>query len=117
MVMTKSGRVFIVQKQMRFDRGKGELVPRFDLEPAKTFGPFEYLLSPTASPFKPESVIQELKQRLKSYGKNDWLLLIGNPCLIGFSVSIAAGYADGWVNLLQWHGKDQKYLPVRAKIY
>lgn len=113
----KNSRVFIVQKQMRFDKGLGELVPRFDLEPAKKFGRFEYLLSPTASPFNPESIMRDLHAMLKDYRQGDWLLLIGNPCLIGFAVGVAAKYANGHVNLLQWSGKDQDYLPITAKIY
>jgi len=109
--------VYIVQKQMRFDRDAGELVPRFDLEPAEQFGRFEYLLSPSASPFKPQSVLDDLHRRLVKYSSKDHLLLIGNPCLIGFAVTVAAHYNNGRVNLLQWSGKDQAYLKISAETY
>ena len=113
----KKSIVYVVQKQMRFDNKSGELVPRFDLDPASKFGEFKYLLSPTASPFKVDSILKDLKRSLQEYTSNDWLLLIGNPCLIGWAVSLAAHYNGGQVNLLQWSGKDQSYLPVQGQLY
>ncbi len=109
--------VYVVQKQMRFDNTKGELVPRFDLKPAEEYGRFVYLLSPTASPFKAASVLADMKKHLKDFTNQDHLLLIGNPCLIGFAVAVAAFYNNGRVNMLQWSGKDGKYLPVSGDIY
>lgn len=114
--MRKKPIVYVVQKQMRFDRNLGELVPRFDLEPAEQFGRFVYLLSPSAAPWKPESVLTDLHKRLKDYTDQDYLLLIGNPCLIGFAVAVAAKHNNGRVNLLQWHGRDRAYLKVCAEI-
>lgn len=108
-------RVFVVQKTMRWDAQKGELVPKFDLEPAEEYGEVIYLLSPTAAPFNPDTVLPELHQKLESITENDYLLLVGNPALIGIVCAIAADYSQGCFNLLQWSGKERRYLPIRVQ--
>lgn len=114
--MVMKTRVFVVQKQMRWDQSKGELVPKFDLTKAEKFGEVVYLLSPTAGPFNPAPIIKELKTKLSTIQPTDFLLLIGNPCLIGWATAIAVQYTGGRVNLLQWSGKEQSYLPIQTKL-
>ena len=108
--------VFIVQKQMRFDEDKAELVPKFNVEPARVFGEFRYLLSPTASPFNPEPIIDDLHEKLQGFADEDSILLLGNPALIGWACSIAAYYNKGRVATLQWSGKDRRYIRVVAEL-
>lgn len=104
--------VYCVQLQHRFDRTTEQLVPKFDVAAAADYGDIQYLLSPNASPFRPETVLPELHERLREFGPRDHLLLIGNPCLIGMAVAVAASYNKGSVSMLQWSGKDQRYIPV-----
>lgn len=108
--------VYVVQKQMHLDREKQEYVERFNLEPAKEYGELRYLLSPTAAPFRPDSVLEDLEEGLKDFTDEDFLLLVGNPVLIGLASALAA-IKSGTVNFLQWSGKDQKYLCIRAEIF
>lgn len=109
--------VYIIQKQMRWDERQGELVSRFNLEPAQQYGEFVFLLSPTAAPFHPEPVLEELRKKLEPITVEDYLLLVGNPCLIGWATAIAADRTEGQVNLLQWHGKERRYIEVRANVF
>ena len=88
-------RVFVVQNQHRWDRDKQRFEPKFNLAHAEEFGELVYLLSPTAAPFRPEPIIDELKEKLADFGPGDHLLLVGNPVLIGFAVAIAADANDG----------------------
>ncbi len=109
-----SRRVYVVQNQHRWNSGASQFEPKFDLSPAERFGKLTYLLSPTAAPFRPEPIIKELKEKLSEFGPEDHLLLVGNPVLIGLSVAIAAQFNDGAVSLLQWSGKDQRYINVNV---
>ncbi len=109
--------VFIIQEQMRWDTNSSKFVSKFDIESAKRFGKIEHLLSPKAAPFNSTPIISELHKKLKKFSDDDYLLLIGNPCLIGWAVAIAADYNDGRVKLLQWSGKDQKYMEIKADIF
>jgi len=107
-------RVFVVQDQRKRDKKSGELVSKFDLSSAEKYGEIIYCLTPTARPFASEHVIAGLTRVLRDFGDDDWLLLIGNPCLIGFAVSIASWANGGRVRLLQWDGMDYSYREIKA---
>ena len=113
--MNRRPRVFVVQNQHRWNRDLTRFEPKYDLTPAEEFGELVHLLSPTAAPFRPEPIVSELQEKLAGYQDGDYLLLVGNPCLIGFAVAIAADYNDGKVSLLQWSGKDQRYVAVTTE--
>lgn len=109
-------KVFAVQNQLRMNRITNELEPKFDLSSASKYGAIEYLLSPTARPFNSEHVVGVLREKLASFCDADHLLLVGNPCLIGFAVAIAADYNYGRVNVLQWDGVRSEYIRVAANL-
>jgi hypothetical protein len=110
-------RVFVVQRTLYRDRETGELRERFGIETAARYGELIDLLGSSASPFNPDPVLKEMHEKLQDFNDDDFLLCIGNPILIGWATAIAADYNDGRVWSLQWHGKGQKYIPVRADIY
>lgn len=107
-------KVYVVQNQHRWDANRNEFVPKFDLKAAEQYGELVFLLGPTASPFRPESIIEELQTKLATFTDQDSLLCIGNPLLIGWSTAIAADANEGRVASLQWSGKDQRYVRVAA---
>lgn len=110
--------VYIVQKQMRFDDKTGSLVPRFKtLDRAEKFGRFEYLLSPSAHPFNPDNIIGDLHEKLKDFCDEDYLLLIGNPVLIGMAAAVASHHNNGRLRFLQWSGRQNDYAEVSARIF
>lgn len=107
--------VYVVQNQHQHQ--DGQLVPKFDLQPAERFGALVYLLSPTARPFSGAPIIKELHQKLAKYDpERDKLLLLGNPALIGWCVAIAAAYGRGRVSLLQWDGRSRDYVAISADL-
>lgn len=108
-------KVYAVQNQMRFDHELKTLVPKFDYRPAEEYGEVEFLLSPNAAPFNARSVLNELHKKLANIQPDDFLLLIGNPVLIGLTTAVAADYTDGQINFLQWSGKDQRYVRIAAE--
>lgn len=110
--------VFVVQQQMRFDQVRKELVPRFtSIEKAEKWGRIEFILSPSAHPFNPETVLGDIHEKLSGFSDEDHLLLIGNPALIGMVTAIAAYYNDGTVKFLQWSGRHNEYTEIVTKIY
>lgn len=110
--------VYAVQQQMRFDQEKRELVPRFaSIYKAEAWGPIEFILAPSANPFNPELVLGDIHEKLSGFSDDDYLLLIGNPVLIGKVVAIAAHYNEGRVKFLQWSGRHNEYTEIVAKIF
>lgn len=110
-----AGRVFVVQQTKMKDKKTGELVNKHDLSAAEKFGTLVYLLDAATVPFNPPPVIEELKNKLATYDDDDYLLLVGNPALIGFATAIAADY-NGRVKLLQWSGRRDCYVPITADV-
>ncbi len=107
-------RVFVVQNTQRMNEKTGALEAKFDMTSAERFGTLTYLLSPTARPFTPGPIIKQLHEKLEDFTDDDFLLLIGNPCLIGFVVAIASSYNQGRVSVLQWDGRKREYVSVKA---
>lgn len=106
--------VYVIQDQQRWDETTQKLVPKHNFESAMTFGRLEFLLSPKASPFNPDHILVELHRKLRGFSDRDFLVLVGNPALIGWSVALAALYNGGRVSLLQWSGKEQRYIRISA---
>lgn len=108
--------VYVVQRQLRYDSRRRGMVPRFDLEPARQHGRLEFLLGPDAGPGDPEGVLGALHERLRDATAEDFLLLVGNPCLIGWAAAIFADLT-GRLNMLQWHTREKRYVPVQSVVF
>lgn len=103
-------RVYVVQNQLKEGNAK------FDLTPAEQYGSFVFCLSADAKPFNAAACIKELHLKLRNIRKQDHLLLLGNPCLIGWAVAIAAHYSGGPLNLLQWEKREKAYVVIQSDI-
>lgn len=109
--------VYVVTEPLRRDRDTGELVKVFDPSQAKDFGEVRVLLSSDVKPWvNTGGIAQQLHAGLKTYTAEDYLLLIGNPSLIGMAAAIAASYSGGVLSLLQWNGYRQCYTKVTADL-
>ena len=105
--------VYVVQQQMTFDKNLGELVPKFPgIFKAERWGELVYLLSPTASPFNAAAITRELKQKLATFCDEDYIVLIGNPTLIGIASAVAAQANNGRVKCLQWSARQKEYAMI-----
>jgi hypothetical protein len=91
------------------------MVPRYDLSPAEEFGTLQFLLSPVTVPSKPEKTIATLREKLRNFSDEDYLLLIGSPVFIGWATTIAADFNEGRVRLLQYNGSQKRYHVVSAE--
>jgi hypothetical protein len=107
--------VYVVQNALHKDHATGELVPKFDYGPAEEFGEIRFLLNDQARPFILAPIIDELNDKLSSFGPQDYLLLTGNPTFLGLAFSIAANYNDGNLRVLQWHGRSGTYTPIEVR--
>ena len=106
--------VYVIQNQHYWDKEKQKFCPKFDFTPAKEHGEIKYLLEPNATPFTPY-LVEELKSKLLPIKPEDSIVLVGNPAIIGISVAVAAKYNDGSLNVLQWSGKDKRYVKITIK--
>jgi len=113
-----TARVFIVQQPTGRDRETGAIKPTMDLSPAREYGEPRFVLREWENPFNDfEATAAEVRRVLEGqdFGPDDWLLLVGNPCLIGL-VAAEAVRLTGQLRMLQWNRTDHRYLPVTAQL-
>jgi len=67
--------------------------------------------------FSPGPLIYKLRQGLKDYTSNDYLLLTGDPALIGVACSIVSDITNGKYNILKWDKQERQYYPIEINLY
>ena len=65
----------------------------------------------------PNYVITTLRSKLKEYTSKDYLLLTGDPAIIGVACSIVSDTTNGKFNLLKWDKQERRYYPVEIDLY
>jgi len=58
-----------------------------------------------------------VKQSLKDYRPEDYLLLTGDPAIIGVACSIVSDMTNGKYNLLKWDKQEKQYYPIEINLY
>ena len=91
---------------------------KWNISPALDFGEIKVLLPPQFNlVFDTEYMVKHLQEKLEGITKKDYLLLSGDPALIGIATAIAADYLDGEINLLKWDRQEKFYIPIHCSLY
>ena len=92
--------------------------PKINIMGAANYGQFNFLLPEFSQMiFSPGPLIYKLRQGLKDYKKKDYLLLTGDPAIIGVACSIVSDITGGKYNLLKWDKQERKYYPIEINLY
>ena len=92
--------------------------PKFDITSAQKYGKLKVLLKENAQiVLSPGPVIFELRRLLKNYTSKDFLLLSGDPAIIGLACTIASDINNGRFNLLKWDRQEKVYYPLEIDLY
>ena len=67
--------------------------------------------------FSPGPLVYKLRQGLKSYTSEDYLLLTGDPAIIGVACSIVSEITNGKYKLLKWDRQDRVYYPIEINLH
>ena len=67
--------------------------------------------------FSPGPLIYKLRKGLKDFTTDDYLLLTGDPAIIGVACSIVSDMTNGRYNLLKWDKQERKYYPIEINLY
>ena len=54
---------------------------------------------------------------MKNFKPNDYLLLTGDPAIIGVACSIVSDLTNGKYNLLKWDKQERTYYPIEINLY
>ena len=106
--------VYVIQEIAGTKDGK----PKINILGAAEYGTFKFLLPELSQMiFSPGPLIFKLRKGLKDYTTEDYLLLTGDPAIIGVACSIVANITNGKFNLLKWDKQERKYYPIQINLF
>ena len=92
--------------------------PKYNIIGAQKYGKLKVLLKEnTQIIMSPGPIIFELRRLLKDYKSKDYLLLSGDPSVIGIACSIVSDMNGGKFNLLKWDRQEQMYYPLEINLH
>ena len=106
--------VYVIQEIPGTREGR----PKINIMGAQKFGNIKVLLREDSQIiFSPGPIIFELRRLLKNYTSEDYLLLTGDPAIIGVACSVASDITQGKYNLLKWDRQERMYYPIQINLY
>jgi hypothetical protein len=106
--------VYVIQDVPGTKEGR----PKINIIGASQFGTLKVLLPENAQIILSAGpLIFKLRQLLQNYTPNDYLLLTGDPAIIGVACSIASDITNGKYNLLKWDKQERRYYPVEIDLF
>ena len=92
--------------------------PKINIMGASQYGQFKFLLPELSQMiFSPGPLIYKLRNGLRHFNSKDYLLLTGDPAIIGVACSIVSDITNGKYNLLKWDRQERKYYPISINLY
>ena len=92
--------------------------PKINIMGASNYGQFKFLLPEFSQIiFSPGPLVYKLRQGLKEFKKRDYLLLTGDPAIIGVACSIVSDITNGKYKVLKWDKQERKYYPIEINLY
>jgi len=110
----KENTVYVIQEVAGTQSG----APKINIMGAAKYGKFEFLLPEFSQIiFSPGPLIFKLRKALKDFTTEDYLLLTGDPAIIGVTCSIVSDMTNGKYNLLKWDKQERQYYPIQINLY
>ena len=110
----KDNKVYVIQEIAGTTQGN----PKINIVGATEYGDVNFLLPEFSQIiFSPGPLVFKLRQGLKNFTEKDYLLLTGDPALIGVACSIVSDITNGKYNLLKWDKQEKKYYPIAINLY
>ena len=110
----KENKVYVIQEVAGTKSG----APKINIMGASKYGKFEFLLPEFSQIiFSPGPLIFKLRKALKDFTTEDYLLLTGDPAIIGVACSIVSDMTNGKYNLLKWDKQERQYYPIEINLY
>ena len=92
--------------------------PKINIMGAAKYGELKILLPELSQIiFSPGPLIFKLRKLLRNFQPEDYLLLTGDPAIIGVACSIVSDITNGRYNLLKWDRQERSYYPIKINLY
>ena len=92
--------------------------PKINIMGASKYGEFKFLLPEFSQIiFSPGPLIFKLRKALRDFKEEDYLLMTGDPSIIGVACSIVSDITNGKYQLLKWDKQERKYYPIKINLH
>jgi len=108
--------VYVVQERKKYNSVTGDMEPVVNLAPACEFGDLIQLFDHRQHALLVGPTTSHLKNKLRNFNDDDYILPIGNPILIAASIAIAAKNNHGKVKLLNWDRELGRYIVLNYEL-
>ena len=113
-LVSRESTVYVIQEIAGTKSGN----PKINIMGASHYVKFKFLLPEFSQMiFSPGPLIYKLRQGLKNFKQGDYLLLTGDPAIIGVACSIVHELTGGKFNLLKWDKQERRYYPIEINIF
>ena len=110
----EKNKVYVIQDVPGTREGR----PKINIIGASQFGTLKVLLPENAQIILSAGpVVFKLRQLLKDYTSEDYLLLTGDPAIIGVACSVVSDITNGKYKLLKWDKQERRYYPIEIDLY
>ena len=111
----QKSKVYLIQ-DIPVDKETGK--PKYNVLGAQKFGEIVTLL-PVYSQIilSPCTLVIKLRTLLKNFTTNDYLLLSGDPAIIGVVCSLVSDQTNGRFKLLKWDRQEKTYYPIEINLH
>jgi hypothetical protein len=92
----------------------GATRPSMDLTPALEYGDPVILMPQSQSMLSPVPTVRALKEKLRNFTDDDYILPVGDPVLISTVAMVAAEQNGGKVKFLKWDKLQKKYFVIQV---
>ena len=98
--------------------GTRDGAPKINIVGAQEFGEIKVMLDEDKQiMFSPAPMVRKMKRMLKDFSDDDYLLLTGDPALIGVACSVVSETNNGKYKLLKWDRQERQYYPISINIH
>ena len=106
--------VYVIQDVPGTKEGR----PKINIIGASQFGVLKVLLPENAQIILSAGpLVFKLRKLLQNYTPEDYLLLTGDPAIIGVACSIVSDITNGKYKLLKWDKQERRYYPIEIDLY
>ena len=91
----------------------GAMQAKFNLTPAAVYGKLEILVPAGSSLISSVPTVRTLREKLKDFNDNDYLLPVGDPSVMMAAGAIAAEVNHGRIKVLRWDRIQHQYIVIQ----
>lgn len=108
--------VYAPQQPSKFDAQFQIWSPTVDLSPALRYGELRVMLPPNFGMMMGAPAIDAIKERMRDFTAQDYLIAVGDPMLIAAAAGIAALKTGGKLRMLKWDRHTKDYIVVEMRL-